>query len=240
MRSEADPRCLNASREELRRVLEGGSPWTSTTCWPAASSCERRPVVKQVGSWYGEQTQHGLSFMHPLRRRQAESRLFMAQLPMIPGWDGIHPLLIHFPLSLFFLAPVFVLFASLTKATTRRTFLISALTVMFLGITLTYAAFAAGQAAAASVTRSEEVRTVVDRHQELAGLARSSLTAAILLFSLTLLLCTCFHLQPHELTGVLPLGSVLFYALGLFWLINTAYHGERLVHEFGVGSIVNP
>ena len=84
----------------------------------------------------------------------------MAQLPMIPGWDGIHPLLIHFPLSLFFLAPVFVLFASLTKATTRRTFLISALTVMFLGITLTYAAFAAGQAAAASVTRSEEVRAI--------------------------------------------------------------------------------
>lgn len=164
----------------------------------------------------------------------------MAQLPMLPGWDGIHPLLIHFPLTLFFLAPVFVLFAGLTKATTRRAFLISALTVLLLGITLTYAAFAAGQTAAASVTRTEEVRTVVDRHQELAGLARSSLTAATLLFGLTLLLCTCFHLQPHELTGVLPLGSVVFYALGLFWLINTAYHGERLVHEFGMGSIVNP
>ena len=36
----------------------------------------------------------------------------MPQLPMIPGWDGIHPLLIHFPLTLFFLAPVFVLFAA--------------------------------------------------------------------------------------------------------------------------------
>jgi uncharacterized membrane protein len=163
----------------------------------------------------------------------------MDQLPMIPGWDGIHPLLIHFPLTLFFLAPVFVLFASFTKATTRRTFLISALTVMLLGITLTYAAFEAGQTAAASVTRTEEVRTVVDRHQELAGLARSSLTAATLLFGLTFLMCTCFHLQLRELNSVLPLGSVVFYALGLFWLINTAYHGERLVHEFGVGS-VNP
>jgi hypothetical protein len=135
---------------------------------------------------------------------------------------------------------VFVLFARFTKDTTQRTFLISALTVMLLGITLTYVAFEAGQAAAASVTRTEEVRTVVDRHQELAGLARSSLTAATLLFSLTFLMCTCFHLQPHELTSVLPVGSVVFYALGLFWLINTAYHGERLVHEFGVGSIVNP
>ena len=164
----------------------------------------------------------------------------MAQLPMIPGWDGIHPLLIHFPLTLFFLAPVFVLLAGLTKATSRRTFLISALTVMLLGITLTYVAFAAGQTAAASVTRTEEVRTVVDRHQELAGLARSSHTAAIVLFSLTFLLSACLHLQLQELTGVLPVGSLVFYALGLFWLINTAYHGERLVHEFGVSSIVNP
>lgn len=164
----------------------------------------------------------------------------MVQLSMIPDWDCIHPLLIHFPLTLFFLAPVFLLFASLTKATTRRTFLTSALTVMLLGITLTYAAFAAGQTAAASVTRTEEVRTVVDRHRELAGFARSSLTAATLLFGLTVLICTRFHLQLHELTGVLPWGSIVFYALGLFWLIHTAYHGERLVHEFGVGSIANP
>jgi uncharacterized membrane protein len=148
--------------------------------------------------------------------------------------------LIHFPLTLFFLAPVLVLFASLTKATTRRTFLISALTVMFFGITSTYAAFEAGQTAAASMTEAGEVKTVMERHQELASLARSSLTAATLLFGLTLLICTCFNLQLHELTGVLPLGSVVFFALGLFWLINTAYQGERLVHEFGVGSIVNP
>ena len=67
-----------------------------------------------------------------------------AGLELVPGWDGIHPLLIHFPLTLFFLAPVFVLFASLAKTTTRRTFLISALTVMLLGIASTYAAFEAG------------------------------------------------------------------------------------------------
>lgn len=163
----------------------------------------------------------------------------MPQLPMIPGSDGIHPLLIHFPLTLFFLAPVFVLFAGFAKTTTRRTFLLSALTVILLGITSTYAAFQAGQTAA-SVTEGGEVKKVMERHQKLASLARSSLTAATLLFSLTFLLCTCFHLQLHELTGVLPLGAVVFYALGLFWLINTAYHGERLVHEFGVGSIVNP
>jgi hypothetical protein len=39
-------------------------------------------------------------------------------------------LLIHFPLTLFFLAPVFTLFAGFAKTMTRCTFLISALTVM--------------------------------------------------------------------------------------------------------------
>ena len=164
----------------------------------------------------------------------------MPQLPMIPGWNGIHPLLIHFPLTLFFLAPVFVLFAGFAKTATRQTFLISALTVMLLGVASTYAAFEVGQTAAATVTPTGEVQTVVERHQELASLARSSLTVATLLFGLTFLTCTWFHLQMRELTSVLPLGSVVFYALGLFWLIKTAYQGERLVHEFGVGSVVNP
>lgn len=164
----------------------------------------------------------------------------MLQLSMLPGWNGIHPLLIHFPLTLFFLAPVFVLFATFTKAATRRAFLISALTVMLLGIASTYAAFEAGKSAAAAVMPTGEVQTVIERHHKLASLARSSLTVGTILFGLTLLICRWFRLQVHELTGVLPLGSVVFYSLGLFWLINTAYHGERLVHEFGVGGIVHP
>jgi hypothetical protein len=110
---------------------------------------------------------------------------------------------------------------------------------MLLGIASTYAAVEAGKTAAAAVTPTDEVQPVIERHHELASLARSSFTAATLLFGLTLLICMWFRLQVHELIGVLPLGSVVFYSLGLFWLINTAYHGERLVHEFGVGSIVN-
>ena len=58
---------------------------------------------------------------------------------------------------------------------------------MLLGVTSTYAAFEVGQTAAASVTEAGEVKTVVERHQELASLARSSLTVATLLFGLTLL-----------------------------------------------------
>lgn len=160
----------------------------------------------------------------------------MPHLPMLPGLDHIHPLLIHFPLTLFFVAPVFVLVAGLAKTTTRRTLLMSALALMLLGVASTFAAFEAGQSAVASVTPAGEVRSVVERHQDLASLALSSLAAATLLFGVALLICTGFHLRMYELTAVLPLGSFVFYALGIFWLISAAYYGERLVHEFGVGG----
>ena len=164
----------------------------------------------------------------------------MPQLPMVPSWDGVHPLVIHFPIVLFLLAPVFLLLASFAQADKRNTLLISALLVMVLGITSVYAAFEAGQATAARVNLTGEAKTIVEHHRELADLARSSLTMATILFGLSLVIRTVFQLNMYELTAVLPLGFIVFYGLGLFWLINTAYNGERLVHEFGVSGVVSP
>lgn len=163
----------------------------------------------------------------------------MLQLPMIPNWDGLHLLLIHFPLTLFLLAPFFALLALVTNAASRRTFLISTLVVMLLGIASMHATFEAGEAAASTIFK-EEIRALVEHHKDLAALARSSLAVATLLFGLALLLCICLRLRLNELTGVLPFGSATFYAFGLYWLIHAAYQGERLVHEFGAGAVVNP
>ena len=160
----------------------------------------------------------------------------MLQLPMFPGWDGIHPLLIHFPLTLFFLAPVFALMAAFTKAATRRAFLIATLVLMLLGTISTYIAFEAGKAATGNGF-NQEALAIVERHRELAELTRGSFTVATVLFGLSLALCTFLDLRVRELTGVLPLGAAVFYVLGLFWLIHAGYQGERLVHEFGVGAL---
>lgn len=157
----------------------------------------------------------------------------MLQLPMFPGWDGIHPLLIHFPLTLFFVAPVFALIAVFTKAATRQAFLLSTLLLMLFGTISTYVAFEAGEAVIAEGFSKEALATV-ERHRELADLARGSFTMATFLFGLALGICGFLHLRVRELTGVLPLGVAVFYLLGLFWLIQAAYQGERLVHEAGL------
>jgi uncharacterized membrane protein len=155
---------------------------------------------------------------------------------MFPGWGGIHPLLIHFPLTLFFLAPVFALMAAFTKAATRRAFLIATLVLMLLGTISTYVAFEAGKAAAGDGF-NQAALAIVERHREFAELTRGSFTVATVLFGFSLALCTFLHLRVRELTGVLPLGAAVFYVLGLLWLIHAAYQGERLVHEFGVGAL---
>ncbi len=158
----------------------------------------------------------------------------MFELPMFPGWDAIHPMLIHFPLVLFFAPPVFALAAALTKTETRQAFLSSALIAMFLGSLSMYAAFNSGNAAAPT-NPPTAANVVMTHHRELASLALDSLALATLLFGLTLLLCVVLHLPIRDLTSLLPLGSVGFYGLGLYWLVHAAYLGEKLVHEFGVG-----
>jgi hypothetical protein len=103
------------------------------------------------------------------------------------------------------------------------------------GTMSTFATFQAGEAAATE-RFSKEAVAIVEQHRELAGLTRSSFSLATLLFGLTLAICTFLRLRVRELTGVLPVGGAIFYILGLYWLIHAAYQGERLVHEFGVGT----
>jgi uncharacterized membrane protein len=164
----------------------------------------------------------------------------MPQLPMIPSWDALHPMIIHFPIVLFLLPPVFLLFTALARTDRRFVFLCSALILMVLAMTSIYIAFETGEAAGGLANRTAEIKATLEHHQKLADHSRSSFTMATALFGLVILMRRLFHLHTHDLTAVLPLGFVVFYALGLFWLINTAHAGERLVHELGVRSVFAP
>ncbi len=47
-------------------------------------------------------------------------------LPSLPGWDGLHPLVVHFPIALLLVAPVFVVLG-LVLPRAGRGFLVGAL-----------------------------------------------------------------------------------------------------------------
>ena len=118
--------------------------------------------------------------------------------------------------------------------------LCSALILMVLATSSLYVAFETGETAKTLINRRAEITVVVEHHQEFANLSRSSFTVATALLGMVLLIRRVLHLHTHELTAVLPLGFVAFYGLGLFWLVHTAYNGERLVHEFGVKGVIAP
>lgn len=95
----------------------------------------------------------------------------MLQLSMIPGWDGLHPMIIHFPIVLFVLPPLFLLLAAFTHAERRCLFLSAALAVMVLATSSLYVAFETGEAAETLINRKAEIPAVVEHHQEFADLA---------------------------------------------------------------------
>lgn len=164
----------------------------------------------------------------------------MPQLPMIPGWDGVHPMIIHFPIVLLLLPPLFLLIGAFLRPDRRDVLLYIALILMVLATASMFIAFETGEAAGALAKRTAEIKPIIENHRDLADYCRSSFTMATVLFGLLVLMRERFHFRTRDLSAVLPLGFVVFYGLGLFWLFNTAYMGERLVHEFGVKGAVAP
>ncbi len=155
----------------------------------------------------------------------------MPQLAAIIDGSNVHHWLVHFPLVLLLMAPLFAIGGAFARSLVRRTLFLSATMLLAFGLVCVHVTVGAGQQAAGSVAEGAE-RLVLDRHIEIALLARECFTVATLLLALWLLIPRLLHLPLSRVTAVLPLGAVLFYGLGMVWLLNAAYHGERLAHGF--------
>ncbi len=163
----------------------------------------------------------------------------MIQLPPMPSWDGLHPLIIHFPIALLLVAPVFVLVGAALAPAKGRAYHIAALILMLLGTASVFVAVKSGEAAGKLAERTPEINAVLERHSGLAE--TTSYTFAALTIGFAVLLGGARLLRRHEsrvVTTVIPLVFLVAYSAGVLLLVNTAHNGGRLVHEFGVKAIV--
>jgi uncharacterized membrane protein len=164
----------------------------------------------------------------------------MIELPPIPTWDGLHPLIVHFPVALLLLAPVFVIIG---LAARRRgmPYLLSALLLMAIGTVAAYVAVESGEAAARLAERSPQVNPVLEHHEELAERTRLIFTLLTAVFAGLLLVRRLAgdRLGRVPFTGIVVLFLVI-YGGGMVNLANTAHNGGRLVHEFGLRSLMPP
>jgi uncharacterized membrane protein len=160
--------------------------------------------------------------------------------PPIQPWDALHPLVIHFPIALLMVAPIFILLGMFLKRSARE-FALSALILMLLGTVGTYVAVETGEAGAKLVERTPEISAVLEQHEERAEQTRLLFTlmtvaCAALLFIPLLLKRELGYLWRLAIHGVF----LLAYVVCLLSLARTAHLGGRLVHELGVRALLVP
>ena len=161
--------------------------------------------------------------------------MVLQALPPIPSWTELHPLVIHFPIALLLVAPLFIIVGMIGNPQKGRPFLIAALVLMLLGTAGTFLAIATGEAAGEVAQRTPAMSTVLERHEDLAETTRIVFSVLTLIFAAILFLP---RLLKHEAAGavarILPLAFLLLYGAGTVILVNTAHNGGRLVHELGI------
>lgn len=165
----------------------------------------------------------------------------MLQLPPLPGWDSLHPLIIHFPIVLLLVSPLFILIGTSLAPAKGRPYLNTALILLLLGTASLFFAVETGQATSQLVVQDPRVEVLLRSHSALATETRD------IFVTLSIIACGVFFVprllgkaERSLFSSVLPLSFLVFYAVGIIFLLNTADRGGRMVHEFGAHAMISP
>jgi uncharacterized membrane protein len=165
----------------------------------------------------------------------------MLHFPPIPSWDGLHPLIIHFPIALLLIAPIFLVVGAALTPVKGRAYLIAAMVLLLVGTGSIFLAVETGEAAAKLAERSPGMQSVLENHESLAE--RTQAVFGVLSVIFVALIAVPWLVKRAETrltTTILPVAFLVLYSAGVLLLVNTAHNGGRLVHEFGVRAMVSP
>jgi uncharacterized membrane protein len=164
----------------------------------------------------------------------------MEILPPMPRWDGVHPIVVHFPIALLLVAPVFIILAMCLKKQAKA-MLLAALVMVLLGTATAFLATATGEAAEGFVPDVTEARQVLGDHEDLAELARNLFAGvALLLAGLTAFVWWRDEKLKHWHLVALCALMLLIFAYPSVVLLNAAHEGGRLVHQYGTRAPMGP
>lgn len=159
--------------------------------------------------------------------------------PKIPSWEGLHPLVVHFPVALLLVAPLLVVL-SLLLSKQGRGLALGALILMALGTAGAWVSLFTGEAAAELAKQgAPDVLKAIERHRTAAASVRTVFTLLTLLFAgLTWLPASLSQrLSPRARLG-LTLVLLAAYGGSMLLLARAAHLGGLLVHEYGIRAQV--
>ncbi len=159
-------------------------------------------------------------------------------LPPFPDWDGMHPLVVHFPIALLLVAPLFVVLGLILPKQWNG-LATAALVLMILGTLGAFVAVSTGEAGGELVERNEAISATLEHHEDLAETTRTVFAVLTLIFAAIVVTPVVLRttVKPMLRTG-LCVAFLCLYAFGAVLLANTAHEGGRLVHEHGVQALI--
>ena len=153
-------------------------------------------------------------------------------LHISPGWNGLHAVIVHWPIILLLIAPFFVIMAFGLSGAIRRLFLVSAFTLMALGTAMTFVAIATGEAAMRAVCPTPAFQVAVEQHRALAETTTELFIVLTLGFAALLFVPKLLGRELElRLNTVLLAVYLVFYASGTLFLVHTALQGGQIVRE---------
>ncbi|MEM6799650.1 MAG: DUF2231 domain-containing protein [Planctomycetota bacterium] len=162
--------------------------------------------------------------------------------PLPPSWDAYHPLVVHFPIALFVVAPIFILLGAITG---MRALMLSALILLVLGTAGAFVATNTGEEAYDVMEPDEaldeegESWDVVELHYEQTEFARNIFVGVTAVYAVVVALAYALpsstKLVPRLVIGLVMLGLAGY---GNMVMANGAHLGGELVHRYGVRAAV--
>ena len=164
----------------------------------------------------------------------------MTLSPAMSAWNELHPLVVHFPIALLLVAPLFVLMGALWPRRTGLYFLGCALILISVGTLAIFVSLSTGEASSKAIVQTPALASRIGQHEDLAE------TTAWVFLSLTAIFSAMFYglvlvqkKGESPLARSLPLIYLVLYVAGAVLLVQTAHRGGQLVHEFGVHAKVS-
>jgi uncharacterized membrane protein len=160
-------------------------------------------------------------------------------LHLSPCSNGLHALIVYFPIILLLVAPFLVIVGIGFSTAKRRLFLGSALTLMLLGTAMTFLDVTTGEVAIRAVDPTPAFKVALEEHRALAETTRELFSVLTLGFAALLFVPRLLgrDLESRPKTALFA-AFLVFYATGAVLLVDTALKAGRLVHMLGAKPAV--